>query len=126
MQAAEVGLLTRNIVVQGKPGNDPLIGGQVIVNMTQVPQSIFGVEFVRMGQQGNLGRYPVHFHLCGRWVHPAFRPDKRNLVGQSCLTVSEQLYLGFKTLYLLPIVAWYLGCVLYYEAGKGCIAGLLL
>lgn len=67
-QAAEVALLTRNIVIDAPPTahGDPLVGGHVIVDMTQTPQYVVGVEFVGLGQQGNLGRYPVHFHMCGR------------------------------------------------------------
>ncbi len=29
------------------------------------PQYIEGVEFFKMGQQGTLGRYPIHFHILG-------------------------------------------------------------
>lgn len=30
------------------------------------PQFIEGVEFFKMGQQGILGRYSVHFHIMGQ------------------------------------------------------------
>ena len=33
--------------------------------MTKTPQFIEGVESFQNGQQGTLGRYPFHFHLCG-------------------------------------------------------------
>jgi len=33
--------------------------------MTNTPQHIEGVQFLLMGQQGALGRYSLHFHLCG-------------------------------------------------------------
>ncbi len=49
-------LLTRNIVIRGEPGADPLIGGHTVVYQTNTPQTIVGVEFVNMGQQGRLGR----------------------------------------------------------------------
>jgi hypothetical protein len=65
--AVEVALLSRNIVFEGSP--DPinaLHGGHFMVFRTpSVLQVIEGVEFVRFGQQGNLGRYPLHFHFCG-------------------------------------------------------------
>lgn len=64
-QAAEVGLLTRKIIVRGEmePYN-PWEGGHFIVHKTRRPQFIAGVEFIKMGQQGQTGRYPIHFHLC--------------------------------------------------------------
>lgn len=61
---AEVGLLSHNIVVQGD-GLNPRIGGHAIfvspANKRTTVQ-ISGVEFRRMGQFNQLGRYPVHFH----------------------------------------------------------------
>ncbi|GJP48394.1 hypothetical protein CLOM_g7684 [Closterium sp. NIES-68] len=64
-EAAEVALLSRAIVIQGHQNpDDPLIGGHLIVMQTAERQLIKGVELVNMGQQGNLGRYPMHFHLC--------------------------------------------------------------
>ena len=33
--------------------------------MTSTPQHIEGVQFQLMGQQGNIGKYPLHFHICG-------------------------------------------------------------
>ncbi len=58
LQSAEVVMLTRNIVIQGAVESaTPLIGGHFIVFQTSTPQSIVGVEFINMGQQGNLGRW---------------------------------------------------------------------
>ncbi|XP_070598756.1 cell surface hyaluronidase CEMIP2 [Erythrolamprus reginae] len=73
---AEVGVLTRNIVIKGEmedycyTGKDcrffnyDTFGGhiQILKNFTSVHLSY--VELKQMGQQIN-GRYPVHFHLCG-------------------------------------------------------------
>ncbi|PRP76128.1 hypothetical protein PROFUN_15418, partial [Planoprotostelium fungivorum] len=62
-ERAEVGLLTRNIVVKGdNTSESELYGGHVLLRHGQILQ-ITGVEFTRMGQQGILGRYPVHFHM---------------------------------------------------------------
>lgn len=60
--------MTRNIIIDTfeDAGRDPLVGGHVMVYRTQIPQYIVGVEFQGLGQQGTLGRYPVHFHMCGR------------------------------------------------------------
>lgn len=73
---AEVGVLTRNIVIQGEMektcyGNNQCqffsfdtFGGhiKVLQNFTSVHLS--NVELKHMGQQV-MGSYPVHFHLCG-------------------------------------------------------------
>lgn len=65
-QAAEVGLLTRHVVIRGeKNPYRPLDGGHFIVHETRTRQDIIGVEFENMGQQGAIGRYPCHFHMCG-------------------------------------------------------------
>ena len=41
-----------------------LIGGHtIILHSPEIIQNIRGVEFRKFGQQGNLGRYPLHFHL---------------------------------------------------------------
>ncbi|CAJ0942299.1 unnamed protein product [Ranitomeya imitator] len=73
---AEVGVLTRNIVIQGEMeetcyGNNQCkffnfdtFGGhiKILQNFTSVHLS--NVELKHMGQQV-MGSYPVHFHLCG-------------------------------------------------------------
>lgn len=61
---AEVGLLSRNIKIQGDAvselegfgGHFMAMGGELYVN---------GVELYRMGQRAKMGRYPVHWHLMG-------------------------------------------------------------
>jgi hypothetical protein len=64
-QRAEVGLLSRNVVVQGSADSTSTrFGGHTMVH-TSGRLRISGVEFARMGQTGLLGRYPVHFHLLG-------------------------------------------------------------
>lgn len=64
-QRAEVGLLSRNIKIQGD--EDSVIdgfGGHMMV-MMGAEAYIEGVEFTRMGQKGILGRYPFHWHMRG-------------------------------------------------------------
>ncbi|KAL0607138.1 LOW QUALITY PROTEIN: Cell surface hyaluronidase [Plecturocebus cupreus] len=77
---AEVGILTRNVVIQGEVEDScyaenqcqffdyDTFGGHVMImkNFTSVHLSY--VELKHMGQQ-QLGRYPVHFHLCGDVDH---------------------------------------------------------
>ena len=42
------------------------------VYMTPTPQFIEGVQFFKLGFAGNIGHYPLHFHICGdskgQWV----------------------------------------------------------
>ena len=69
---AEVGLLSRNVVIQGDAASDAIrFGGHVMV-MEGGFARLSGVEFVRMGQQGLKGRYPFHWHaagdVAGQWI----------------------------------------------------------
>lgn len=62
---AEVGHITRNILVQGDVSSDAsFFGGHCIVIGNGIAH-VYGVEFARMGQKGVLGRYPFHFHMMG-------------------------------------------------------------
>ncbi len=75
-QRAEVGLLSRNIVIQGDDNHAGGFGGHVMV-MGSSPirretspamrssGKVRGVEFRRLGQFNRLGRYPFHWHLNG-------------------------------------------------------------
>jgi len=65
--ATEIAILSRNIKVQGAEDDpDDLHGGHLMVLATPGDgQDIVGLEVTNMGQAGNLGRYPLHFHLCG-------------------------------------------------------------
>lgn len=62
---AEVGLLTRNIVIQGAPdGWSRNLGGHVM-SMAGTVMKIEGTELRYMGQAGRKGRYPIHWHFAG-------------------------------------------------------------
>jgi hypothetical protein len=63
--AVEVALLSRNILFEAAPdASDPLLGGHLtIMNTPKVVQIIQGVEIRNFGRQGEIGRYPIHFHL---------------------------------------------------------------
>ena len=67
---AEVGLLSRNVLIQGDAESEVSgFGGHIMVmNMegcceTPGVGNIQGVELYRMGQKGMLGRYPFHWHM---------------------------------------------------------------
>jgi hypothetical protein len=64
-ERAEVGNLTRAIVIQG--ADDALwknngFGAQVMVMNRSSSVTVSGVELRRVGQAGKFGRYPIHFH----------------------------------------------------------------
>jgi len=66
----EVALLSRNLkftIDENDDVDNPLHGGHFIIMHTAAPvlQEIVGVEIDGFGQQGILGRYPIHFHMCG-------------------------------------------------------------
>ncbi|CAM4611557.1 unnamed protein product [Lepidochelys olivacea] len=73
---AEVGLLTRNILIQGEMEDScygqnqcqffsyDTFGGQIKIQRNFTSVHMAGVELKNMGQQ-ILGSYPVHFHLTG-------------------------------------------------------------
>ncbi|CAI5470029.1 unnamed protein product [Closterium sp. Yama58-4] len=82
---AEVALLTRNIVIQGVHEQPPYQydGGHFMVYMTRTPQVIHGVQFKGLGMQGSLGKYPLHFHMCGN-------VKRRFLVRKNVILESKQ------------------------------------
>jgi hypothetical protein len=94
---AEVGLLSRNIVIQGDASNseptdtNPSVcydksnpgssypcpnsyltgyGAHVLVAMNTAIARFEGVEFYRVGQTNQLAKYPVHFHMMGVTTGP--------------------------------------------------------
>ncbi|HUS26104.1 MAG TPA: DUF4082 domain-containing protein [Nevskiaceae bacterium] len=64
-ERAEAGLLTHNIKITG-PDNaaSTKFGGHTMV-LAGSAMRVSNTEFVRMGQIGVLGRYPLHWHLTG-------------------------------------------------------------
>jgi hypothetical protein len=61
--ATEVAILHRSTIFEAVDDNavEPWIGGHSIILHTTVPQVLSGAAFFRFGQQGKLGRYPIHF-----------------------------------------------------------------
>lgn len=63
-ERAEVGLLSRNVVVRGDERSDIAgFGGHIMLMGGSA--RIEGVELTRMGQRGKLARYPIHWHMMG-------------------------------------------------------------
>jgi hypothetical protein len=86
--AVEVALLSRNIVFQGGSDSNALHGGHFwIMNTPKVQQYIEGIDFQNFGQQGTLGRYPIHFHLCGDVSGAIVIKNTIRLSNQRCIVV---------------------------------------
>ena len=64
-ERGEVGMLTRNILIQASPDADTDLFGGHIMAMAGSKMYVSGVELNRMGQNMHLARYPIHWHLVG-------------------------------------------------------------
>jgi hypothetical protein len=64
-ERGEVGMLTRNILIQASPDADKTLFGGHVMAMVSSQMYVSGVEFNRMGQNMHLARYPIHWHLVG-------------------------------------------------------------
>ena len=64
-ERGEVGLLTRNIKVQASSDAEQTFFGGHIMAMVTSKMFVEGVELDRMGQNLELARYPIHWHLVG-------------------------------------------------------------
>ncbi|XP_070287607.1 cell surface hyaluronidase CEMIP2 isoform X2 [Myotis yumanensis] len=103
---AEVGILTRNVVIQGEMEDScygenqcqffdyDTFGGHVTIRKNFTSVHLSYVELKHMGQQQQLGRYPVHFHLCGDVDHRGGYRHRTSVDGLSihhsfsrCITV---------------------------------------
>jgi hypothetical protein len=64
-ERSEVGLISRNIKIQGDPASDSSLKGGHLMSMVGSTVHVSGIELYRMGRIGELGRYPFHWHLVG-------------------------------------------------------------
>ena len=62
---AEIGLLTRDIVLQGDASSETSQNGGHVMVMNGSHAKVEGVEFFRMGWYGEQARYPMHWHFSG-------------------------------------------------------------
>ncbi|MCI0572000.1 MAG: G8 domain-containing protein, partial [Myxococcaceae bacterium] len=65
-ERAEVGNVTRNVVVQGPDDSrwrDDGFGADLMVMGEGAQAAIDGVQLLRVGKAGRLGHYPLHLHL---------------------------------------------------------------
>ena len=64
-ERGEVGLLSRNILIQASADAEQSFFGGHIMAMSASKMFVSGVELNRMGQHMTLARYPIHWHLVG-------------------------------------------------------------
>jgi hypothetical protein len=87
-QRAEVGLLSRNIVVRGAgDANAEKLGGHIMV--MDANAQLDGVEMRSMGQAGHPGRYPFHWHLSGERANDFVRNSSIHSSFQRAVVVHQ-------------------------------------
>jgi cell migration-inducing and hyaluronan-binding protein len=92
-ERGEVGMLSRNIVIQASPDADQTLFGGHIMAMTGSKMFVDGVELNRMGQNMHLARYPIHWHLIGDAQGQYIRNSAIHDTYSRCVTVHGTNYL---------------------------------
>lgn len=64
-ERAEVGLLTRNLKIQGDASSETNGYGGHIMSMSGSTSKATNIELYRMGQKSQVGKYPWHWHKLG-------------------------------------------------------------
>lgn len=86
-ERAEVGLLTRNIVIAASEDASATGLGANTMVMGRSEARVQGVEFTRVGQRGVLRRYPMHFHQLGSQPNSYFKGNSVHASFNRCVTV---------------------------------------
>jgi hypothetical protein len=86
-ERGEVGLLTRNIKIQASPDAEQTFLGGHIMAMVTSKMFVEGVELNRMGQNLQLARYPIHWHLVGEGNGQYIRNASIHDTYNRCVTV---------------------------------------
>ncbi len=86
-QRGEVGMLTRNILIQSSEDSQENYFGGHIMAMIGSEMYVSGVELNRMGQHMNLARYPIHWHLIGEGQGQYIRNSAIRDTYSRCVTV---------------------------------------
>jgi cell migration-inducing and hyaluronan-binding protein len=86
-QRGEVGLLSRNIKIQASEDAEQSFFGGHIMAMVTSKMYIDGVELHRMGQNLELARYPIHWHLIGEGSGQYIRNSAIHDTFNRCVTV---------------------------------------
>ena len=93
-ERGEVGMLSRNIVIQASPDADQTLFGGHIMAMNGSKMFVEGVELNRMGQNMHLARYPIHWHLIGDAQGQYIRNSAIHNTYSRCVTVHGTNYLS--------------------------------
>src|SRR6201998_4056211 len=91
-ERGEVGMLSRNIVIQASPDADKTLFGGHIMAMAGSKMFVEGVELNRMGQNMHLARYPIHWHLIGDAQGQYIRNSAIHETYSRCVTVHGTNY----------------------------------
>jgi hypothetical protein len=95
-ERAEVGLLSRNVKVQGDESSPrQLFGVHVGVFHAGTLRSE-NIEITRAGQAGQLGRYPQHTHMVGNGAASYVRYNSIHHTHQRCTTIHATNYASVK------------------------------
>src|SRR5436190_6109940 len=92
-ERGEVGMLSRNILVQASPDPDKTLFGGHIMAMAGSKMFVEGVELNRMGQNMHLARYPIHWHLIGDAQGQYIKNSAIHDTYSRCVTVHGTNYL---------------------------------
>ena len=92
-ERGEVGMLSRNIVIQASPDADKTLFGGHIMAMSGSKMFVEGVELNRMGQNMHLARYPIHWHLIGDAQGQYIKNSAIHDTYSRCVTVHGTNYL---------------------------------
>jgi len=86
-ERGEVGLLSRNILIQSSPDSEKTYFGGHIMAMAGSTVHVSGIELNRMGQYMHLARYPMHWHILGDAKGQYFENSSIHDTYSRCLTV---------------------------------------
>src|SRR5215475_244566 len=95
-ERGEVGMLSRNIVVQASPDADQTLFGGHIMAMLGSKMYVDGVELNRMGQNMHLARYPIHWHLVADAQGQYIKNSSVHDTYSRCVTVHGTNYLDIE------------------------------
>jgi cell migration-inducing and hyaluronan-binding protein len=95
-ERGEVGMLSRNIVIQASPDAETTLFGGHIMAMGASKMLVDGVELNRMGQNMHLARYPIHWHLVADAEGQYIKNSAIHDTYSRCVTVHGTNYLDIE------------------------------
>jgi cell migration-inducing and hyaluronan-binding protein len=95
-ERGEVGMLSRNIVIQASADAETTLFGGHIMAMGASRMFVDGVELNRMGQNMHLARYPIHWHLVADAQGQYIKNSAIHDTYSRCVTVHGTNYLDIE------------------------------